>query len=140
MEIPPRERLILIIDDQPDHRRTIAQVFQESSLAVEIETLSPDAPLLERLHRRENYSHRPRPDLILLDIEGGYELLQAIKADPTLRRIPTIVLSTKGERALDSYQLQCNSYVIKPESLTQLMATIRTIESFWLHIVTLPQE
>jgi chemotaxis family two-component system response regulator Rcp1 len=93
------------------------------------------------------YLHDPansRPDLILLDLnlprKDGREVLLEIKSDPRLRTIPIVVLTTSRaeQDVLRSYELQANCYITKPVDLEQFMTVVKSIEDFWLTIVTLP--
>jgi len=98
------------------------------------------------LRREGDFADAPRPDLILLDLnlpkKDGMEVLADIKADPTLRRIPVVVLtvSKDEEDILKSYDLYANCYVTKPINMEQFIAVVRSIEDFWLTIVKLPYD
>jgi CheY-like chemotaxis protein len=98
------------------------------------------------LRREGDFADAPRPDLILLDLnlpkKDGREVLADIKADPTLRRIPVVVLtvSKDEEDILKSYDLYANCYVTKPINMEQFIAVVRSIEDFWLTIVKLPYD
>jgi CheY-like chemotaxis protein len=84
------------------------------------------------------------PDLVLLDLNlprlDGREVLHAIKSDPSLQRIPVIVLtSSKADiDILKSYDLKANSYIVKPVDFERLQAVVASLDSFWLTVVTLP--
>lgn len=146
MEESPVERLILVVQDSPDHTRLIKDALNENSGRRKIVTISDGVEALEFLHRKGNYADAARPDLILLDLnlpeKDGRELLAEIKADPQLRRIPIVVLtiSATKEDIFKSYTLQGNCYVIKSSDLGQLFDLVKRIEEFWLGIVTLPIE
>jgi CheY-like chemotaxis protein len=96
------------------------------------------------LRKLTPYMANARPDLIMLDLnlprKDGREVLAEVKADPDLRRIPVVVLTTSDapRDILRSYDLFANCYISKPASLTQLVNTIQAIERFWLSTVTLP--
>jgi CheY-like chemotaxis protein len=96
------------------------------------------------LHRRGPHAAAPRPDLILLDLnlpkKDGREVLAEIKADPTLRSIPVVVLTTsQAEQDVQrSYQLHANCYISKPVGLENFIRVIQSIEGFWLQTVRLP--
>ena len=91
------------------------------------------------------YEDAPRPDLILLDLNlpkyDGRQLLEKIKSDPDLSRIPVVVLTTSSaeEDILRSYKLHANAYVTKPVDLDQFMTAVRQIDEFFLQVVRLPQ-
>ena len=104
------------------------------------------APCIQGFYRRGAYADKPRPDLVLLDLnlpkKDGREVLQVIKSDPDLRRIPVVVLTTSKEEedVLRAYNLAANCYVSKPVEFDEFMKVIRMIEDFWLTIVALPHE
>jgi chemotaxis family two-component system response regulator Rcp1 len=86
----------------------------------------------------------PRPDLILLDLnlprKDGREVLEELKSDEQLRRIPVIVLTTSvADRDIArSYDLHVNCYITKPIDLGEFIQVVRSIEDFWLQLVRLP--
>jgi len=92
------------------------------------------------------YDHTKSQDLILLDLNlpkmDGREVLAQIKADPDLRRIPVVVLTTSSSEIdiLSAYDLHANCYITKPVDLDQFVKVVRSIEDFWLAIVRLPRE
>jgi two-component system, chemotaxis family, response regulator Rcp1 len=96
------------------------------------------------LHRQEAFQKAPRPDLILLDLnlprKDGREVLGEIKADPDLRSIPVIILTSSQteEDILKTYDLHANGYIVKPVNLEQFFMVIRQIKEFWMSIVMLP--
>ncbi len=97
------------------------------------------------LYQRGEYQDAPRPDLILLDLNlpkyDGRQLLEKIKSDPDLSRIPVVVLTTSSaeEDILRSYKLHANAYVTKPVDLDQFINAVRQIDEFFLQVVRLPQ-
>lgn len=144
MEKSPAERLILVLEDNPDHTRLIKDALNENSFQHQIVAIADGTQAMDFLHRRGEYVDAPRPDLILLDLnlpgKDGRELLAEIKADPRLRRIPIVVLtlSAAEEDIFKSYALQGNCYVIKSSDLEQLYQIVKHIKEFWFGIVTLP--
>jgi len=99
---------------------------------------------MDYLHRQGAHTNAVRPDLILLDLnlprKDGREVLDEIKSDPQLRRIPVVILTTSRaeEDVLKSYNLHANCYITKPIDLSQFMKVVKSIEDFWLSIVVLP--
>ncbi len=146
MEESPAERLILVVQDNPEHTDLIKAALNENSGRRKIVAISDGLQALDFLHRRGNYADARRPDLILMDLnlpeKDGRELLAEIKADQQLRRIPIVVLtiSANEEDIFRSYALQGNCYVVKSCDLEQLFQLVKRIEEFWLGIVTLPVE
>ena len=146
MEESSAERLILVVQDNPDHSRLIEEALNEKTGRYQIIAIADGVEAMDFLHRQGNYADATRPDLILLDLnlpgKDGKELLAEIKADPQLRRIPIVVLTicADEEDIFRSYALQGNCYVIKSSDLEQLFQIVKRIEEFWLEIVTLPVE
>src|SRR5206468_784868 len=99
---------------------------------------------LAYLHHEPPFADAPRPDLILLDLnlprKDGREVLAELKADPRLKTIPVVVLTTSRAEldVLRSYELQANCFVTKPVDLDQFINAVKSIEDFWLTVVTLP--
>lgn len=93
------------------------------------------------LRQEGKYTHAPRPDLILLDLnlpkKDGREVLAEIKADPDLQRIPTVVLTTSDTQAdiQRAYELGANCCITKPVDLEQFIQVARSVEGFWLTVV-----
>jgi two-component system response regulator len=99
---------------------------------------------MEFLRQRSRFKDAPRPDLILLDLnlpkKDGRAVLAEVKADPDLRRIPVVVLTTSRseEDVMQAYDMHANAYVTKPVNLDQFMRIVALIDEFWLKVVTLP--
>lgn len=140
------ERLILVVESNPDHLHWIQAAFDRSEVRHQLIAMRDGSEALDFLHRRGAYRNAVRPDLILLDLDlpdkDGREILAEIKSSSQLKRIPTVILtlSDRPEDVLTSYSLQGNSYVMKSADLDQLFQIVRRIEEFWLGIVTLPVE
>lgn len=146
MEAVPTERLILVVEHDPDHARQIESALNESGIDRRIVTIADGKRTLDFLYRRGEFVEALRPDLILLDLNvsdgNGRELLANVKADPQLRRIPIVILTTSKteEDIFRTYTLQGNCYVVKSSDLDQLFRIVKRIDEFWLGIVTLPVE
>jgi two-component system response regulator len=99
---------------------------------------------IDFVQQRGDYSDRPRPDLILLDLnlprKDGREVLEELKSDPESRRIPIVVLTTSAEErdVLQAYDRHVNAYVRKPVQFEEFIAAVRAVEGFWLAVVSLP--
>jgi len=140
---------ILMADDDPDDRELTREAFRENRLANEFHTVEDGEELLDYLRRRGRYAAlngAPLPGLILLDLnmprKDGREALREIKSDPTLRRIPVVVLTTSKaeEDILRSYDLGVNSYVTKPVTFQSLVELVRVLGRYWFEVVELPAE
>jgi chemotaxis family two-component system response regulator Rcp1 len=147
MQDPSPQRLILVLQSDPDHRQLIQAVLAENTVRPQIVAIANTQEALDFIQRQGRYTMAQRPDLILLDLDlegknSGYDLLTTIKTDPGLRRIPTIVLtfSDQAEDIFNTYASQGNCYIIHPGDHDQLTHVIRRIEDFWFNIVTLPIE
>ncbi len=137
---------ILLVEDNPADVRLTREALREGAggLRHRLHVVEDGVQALAFLRREAGYWEVPRPDLILLDLnlprKDGREVLQEIKADPELRSIPVVVLTTSRseEDVLRSYQLHANCYVTKPVDLDQFLEVVRRIEAFWLGVARLP--
>lgn len=138
---------ILMADDDADDRQMTLEAFSESRLANDLRFVEDGAELMDYLFRRNKYSDpasSPRPGLILLDLnmpkKDGREALREIKADPRLRNIRVVVMTTSKaeEDIVRTYDLGAESYVTKPVTFTSLVDVVRTLGKYWLEIVELP--
>jgi CheY-like chemotaxis protein len=137
---------ILLVEDNPGDVRLTLEVMKDARVRNHMSMVKDGVEALAFLRREGDFADAPRPDLILLDLnlpkKDGREVLADIKADPTLRRIPVVVLtvSKDEEDILKSYDLYANCYVTKPINMEQFIAVVRSIEDFWLTIVKLPHD
>jgi len=140
---------ILLAEDDPDDRQMTEEAFVENRLANPLHCVENGEELMDYLRRRgqfERFRAEPLPGLILLDLnmprKDGREALKEIKADPTLRRIPVVVLTTSKaeEDILRSYDLGVNSYVTKPVTFKSLVELIKVLGRYWFEVVELPPE
>ena len=138
--------LIVIADDDADDRMLIEDAFRENRLANPIAFVGDGIELLDLLRGTGSYANSPsrgRPGLILLDLNmprmDGRTALSHIKADPALRRIPVVVLTTSkaDEDILRTYDLGVNSFITKPVSFEALVDVVRRLNHYWLEIVEL---
>jgi CheY-like chemotaxis protein len=145
----PQPITILMADDDADDRLMTKEAFEESRLVNDLRFVNDGAELLDYLKRRGKYSDpssSPRPGLILLDLNmpkvDGRQALEEIKADPTLKRIRVVVLTTsKAEEDIyRTYNLSAASYITKPVTFEALVDVVKTIGKYWLEIVELPGE
>jgi two-component system response regulator len=134
-------------DDDADDRKMTKEAFEESRLANDLRFVEDGDELLDYLYRRGKYCNpadSPRPGLILLDLnmpkKDGREALREMKADPKLRTIRVVVMTTsKAEEDIErTYNLSASSYITKPVTFAGLAEVIRTLGRYWLEIVELP--
>jgi len=135
---------ILLVEDSPGDVRLTIEALKDAKVHNRLHIAEDGVQAIDFLRRRNQFAESPRPDLILLDLnlprKDGREVLQEIKQDPDLRRIPVVVLTTSRseEDVLHAYDLHANCYITKPVDFSQFLNVIRTIEDFWLTVVKLP--
>jgi len=135
---------ILLVEDQPADVRLTREILAQGKVANDLYTVGDGEKALAFLRGEGEFAGEPRPDLILLDLNlprlDGREVLAEIKSDPELLRIPVVILTTSAaERdVIEAYEHRANAYVTKPIDLDEFVRVVRTIESFWLSIVRLP--
>ncbi len=136
---------ILLVEDNPGDVRLTREAMKEGKMRNNLSVAEDGVEAMAFLRQEGKYADAPRPDVVLLDLnlprKNGRAVLQEIKADPDLRRIPVVILtSSKAEEdILNSYDSQANCYVTKPGDLEQFMDVIRSVEGFWVQIVKLPK-
>jgi CheY-like chemotaxis protein len=141
---------ILLADDDDEDRQLARDALQDSRLANEMQVAVDGQDLMDYLRREGKYAdpsvHAPRPGIILLDLnmpkKDGREALAEIKADPDLRKIPVVVLTTSKdeEDLLRSYDLGANSFITKPVTFAGLVEVMKTWTRYWFEIVDLPED
>ncbi|KZS67338.1 MAG: response regulator [Mycobacterium pseudokansasii] len=135
---------ILLVEDDPGDELITREAFEHNKVKNRLHVARDGEEGLNYLYRRGKFHDAPRPDLILLDLNlpkyDGRQLLEKIKSDPDLSRIPVVVLTTSAaeEDILRSYKLHANAYVTKPVDLDQFMTAVRQIDEFFLQVVRLP--
>jgi two-component system, chemotaxis family, response regulator Rcp1 len=135
---------ILLVEDNPGDVRLTREALREGKIHNNLAVVEDGVEALRYLRGEGPYAGSPRPDVILLDLnlprKDGREVLEEVKADPQLRTIPVVVLtSSDAERdVVRAYDLHANCYVTKPVDLEQFINVVKSIESFWFSIVKLP--
>jgi len=136
---------VLLVEDNPGDVRLTQEALKDGRVMVNLTVATDGVEAMEILNKRAPFQAAARPDLILLDLnlprKNGREVLEEIKADEDLKRIPVIVMTTsKAEADIHKvYNLNANCYITKPVDLDEFLNVVRSIEDFWLTIVTLPQ-
>jgi CheY-like chemotaxis protein len=147
MNIPKKTLIILMADDDADDRLLAQDAMHESRVLNELHFVEDGVQLLSYLRGDEGFSDRslhPMPGLILLDLNmpkmDGREALAEIKADPRLRRIPVVILTTSKaeEDMVKGYDLGAASYITKPVTFDALVELMRTLGKYWVEFVELP--
>ena len=135
---------ILLVEDNPADARLTREVFEGGRLSTHLNVVSDGEQALAFLRREGIYESAPRPKLVLLDLnlprKDGREVLEELKADKQLCRIPVIVLTTSAAQTdiMRAYELQANCFITKPLDLDEYFAVVRSIEDFWLATARLP--
>jgi CheY-like chemotaxis protein len=135
---------ILLVEDNPADVRLTKEALKEGKVYSNLHWAKDGVEALEFLRRQGKHAGAPRPDIVLLDLnlpkKDGRQVLQDIKNDENLKRIPVVILTTSKaeEDVLKSYNLHANCYVTKPVDLEQFIRVVKSIDTFWLTVVTLP--
>ena len=135
---------ILLVEDSPSDTELTLEALKDFKVRNHVSVVEDGVQAMEFLRRQGSYAQAPRPDLIMLDLnlprKDGREVLADIKGDDNLKPIPIVVLTTSraDQDILRAYQLSANCYISKPVDFNQFLEVVRSIESFWLYVVTLP--
>jgi len=137
---------ILLVEDNPGDAVLAREALESGKVLVSLHVVGDGEEAMRFLQRTGEHARAPRPGLILLDLnlprKDGREVLAEIKADPDLRTIPVVVLTTSSaeEDIARMYDLHANCFITKPIDLTQFLRVVRSIEDFWLTVVRLPSK
>ena len=135
---------VLLVEDDPGDVVLIKEAFEYNKVHNALHVVSDGVQALDFLYRRGGHENAPRPDLVLLDLnlprKDGREVLEEVKADPDLRTIPIVVLTTSEaeEDIVRSYDLHANAYVTKPVDFDRFIEVVRLIDDFFVTVVKLP--
>jgi CheY-like chemotaxis protein len=144
----PRPIVILVAEDDEEDRMLVQEALEESRLANQLFFVTDGEELMAYLRHEGKYADTekfPMPGLILLDLnmprKDGREAMKELKADPHLRVIPTVVLTTSKaeEDIIRTYGLGVNSFITKPVTFSSLVNVMRTLGKYWFEIVELPK-
>jgi CheY-like chemotaxis protein len=134
--------LVLIVEDNEADVCLVTEAFKRSKVEKQLHVVRNGVQAMEFLRRRGAFAAVGRPDLVLMDLnlpgKRGREVLEEMKGDPELRRIPVIIFTTSNADIdiIASYDLHANCYIVKPADLAEYFEVIRSAESFWLQHVT----
>jgi len=137
---------VLLVEDSIGDVRLTQEALREANRAIHLHVAVDGIEAMSFLRREGPHARAPRPDLILLDLNlpkmDGREVLAQIKADDSLKTIPTIILTTSEAEAdiTKSYQLQANCFLSKPVQLEAFESLVKSINDFWLTKAKLPQQ
>jgi two-component system response regulator len=141
---PRRPLGVLLVEDDPGDVLIAQEALRAGKVSTRMDVVNDGVEAMEYLRRTGSYAHVPLPDLILLDLnlprKSGHEVLAEVKADPQLRRIPIVVLSTSVAAAdiTKSYDLHANVYVAKPVDFGAFIRVVRQIDDFFRGVAELP--
>jgi CheY-like chemotaxis protein len=136
---------VLLVEDDPGDVLMTKEAFEHYKLRNVLHVVTDGEQALQFLRRAGGYADAPRPGLILLDLNlprlDGLEVLAELKADPVLKVIPVVILTTSQAQqdVLRSYALHANAYVSKPVDFETFMEVIRQIDNFFVTVVKLAQ-
>ncbi len=135
---------ILLVEDNPGDVRLTQEALKDGKVPHSLSVAADGEEAMALLRKEPPFEHSRTPDLILLDLnlpkKDGRQVLEDIKMDPDLRRIPVIVLTTSRADydIASAYDLQANCYIQKPVDLNHFWLIVRSIEKFWLSTACLP--
>jgi chemotaxis family two-component system response regulator Rcp1 len=135
---------ILLVEDNPGDVELTRIAFREAKVRNPLRVVADGVQAMAYLRQEPPFEDAMRPGLILLDLNlprvDGCEVLQTVKSDPDLRRIPVCVISSSRQDSdvLRSYDLHANSYISKPVAITSLVQIVTQLIEYWLRTVLLP--
>ena len=138
-----RAEILLVEDNEGDIELT-REAFEEAKFRNNLHIAEDGDEALDYLFKRNGNEDVVTPDIILLDLNlpgtDGREVLEVIKDDAQLKRIPVIVLTSSqaDKDILESYDLHANCYIVKPVDAIKFMNVVQRVENFWVDIVCLP--
>ena len=138
-----RPNRILLVEDNPADVRLFREAFKDAGELHELHTACDGQDALDFLHRRHEHAHKPRPDLILLDINlpklSGHDVLKEVKNEQDLMRIPVLMLSNSDcmTDIRKAYDHHANGYIKKPSDLNEYFALVSQVRRFWFHTARL---
>jgi len=146
MTIPvsPKAIEVLLVEDNIGDVRLTQEALKEGRLLVNLTVARDGIEAMDLLQHKNGHTDAPRPDLILLDLnlprKDGREVLQEIKANPELRTIPVVVLTTSeaDNDVIVTYGSHANCYITKPVDMDRFVEIVKLLEEFWFTIVKLP--
>jgi CheY-like chemotaxis protein len=137
---------ILLAEDNPGDAKLTRKALEQGNIINNLHVVTDGVEALQYLRQEGEYSDKPRPDLMLLDLnmprKDGREVLEEIKTDAELRRLPVVVMTSSEaeEDIVQSYDLHANAYLTKPIDFDGFLDVVGSIEEFWLSVVKMPPE
>ena len=146
-DVVERRASVLLVEDDPGDQALTRRALQKGRIKIDLTVVDDGEKALDYLLRRGAYADpelSPRPDLVLLDLNlprlDGRQVLEAIRSDPDVRRIPVVALTTskQEEDIVRTYDLGVNSYITKPVDIDQFVEMLRHLGNYWFQVVVLP--
>jgi CheY-like chemotaxis protein len=137
---------ILLVEDNPGDVRLTQEAFKEGQISNTLHVVTDGVEALDFLYQRGEYADAQLPDIVLLDLnlprKNGDEVLEEIKDDSRLSRLPVIILTSSEaeEDIVKSYDHSANAYLTKPVDPEEFINVVRSFKSFWLSVVRLPPD
>ena len=144
MSAPEKTVEILLAEDNPGDVMLTKKALEQGKLANNLHVATDGVEALAFLRQENEYADKPRPDLVLLDLnmprKDGQDVLKELQEDPDLCRIPVVVLtsSESEEDIARSYELNANAYLTKPVDFDGFIEIVNRMENFWFKVVKLP--
>lgn len=141
MNIKTIDKVILLVEDNPDDQELALLAFKEANITSKIITCSDGEEALDYLFATGMYADRDArimPEVMLLDLKlpkvDGFEVLKRVREDPRTKLLPVVVLTTSSEQKdlVESYQLGTNSYIRKPVDFSKFIEFAQQFGSYWL--------
>lgn len=142
-EVRPAQ--VLLVEDSVDDVELTLEALKDSKVRMDVHVVSDGMAAMDFLRREGEYADKPRPDLVLLDLNlplmDGREVLKEIRNDPDLTDLPVVVLTTSQseEDICKAYKLHANCYISKPVDFIRFSEIVKQIEGFWFQLVRLPR-
>jgi CheY-like chemotaxis protein len=135
---------LLLVEDDPGDVLMTREALSDAKVVHNLHVVDNGEAALAFLRQEPPYEDAPRPDLIFLDLNlprlDGREVLATVKSDPSLRRIPLVILTTSNsdDDIMHSYDLHANAFVTKPVDLASFLEAVRQVDNFFLTVAKLP--
>ena len=146
MDKQARALHVLLVEDSPGDVRLTLEAFHDANPSIRLHVANDGVEAMAFPRRNGAHADAPRPELILLDLnmpkKDGRQVLAEIKGDESLKLIPTVILTTSEAEAdvLKCFELQANSYLLKPVDLTAFELLVKSVNDFWFSKTRLPQQ
>ena len=135
---------VLLVEDNPGDVHLTRMAFEAGHVNNDLHVVRDGEAALDYTFQRGEYADATRPDIVLLDLNlprvDGHQVLETIRADDELTRLPVIILtgSESEEDIVRSYKLNSNAYITKPVQASEFLEAVETFEKFWFTVVRLP--